>query len=208
MPEAILTKSQAEIFNSVVGVSRAFGMAIETPPGDAMEAALQDLRPFLGSAPIIGGLAVIHHGYERSTIDIDVLYARSDARILERLRPTFKLVFRAGNGWHHLEHCKTSVRLDLVPEGGLTTCGSIPGPRLVGRDGLYVALAGLIWLKIVAGRSKDDADVVELAKARMAEVAAARAKLPPELHERFDALIARAKKELEHDPHRLPPKRK
>jgi hypothetical protein len=208
MPKAMLTRSQAEVFNFGVAAARVFNMDVTPHSGDEIECTLQDVRLLQGSALIIGGLAVIHHGYKRYTHDIDILYAHADGKILERLKPSFKMVLKAKNGWHHLEHRKTGVRLELIPEGGLTTYGFIPGPKLAGGDAEFISLDGLIWLKMVSGRAKDETDVIELAKVHMAAVCAARAKLPPELHERFDALIVRAKKELDNDPHRLPKRRK
>src|SRR5262245_20207302 len=107
-----------------------------TPDSKAMGEALEDLRKVQGEALIVGGIAVIHYGYARSTTDVDLLYAHVDGKILERLKPFFKIVLKAKNGWHHLAHRKTGVRLELIPEAGLTTYGFIPGPKSVGgKDG-------------------------------------------------------------------------
>jgi hypothetical protein len=88
----------------------------------------------------------------------------------------------------------------LIPEGGLTTYGFIPGPHLFSSDNGFLPLWGLVWLKLVSGRAKDDADVIELARRRFEDVAVTRQKIPSELYERFDALIARAKQEMANDP--------
>src|SRR5262249_20745987 len=125
----VLTRSQRLTFDFARGAG-----AVNTPDGERIEATLQDLRTVQGPALIIGGLAVIHYGYERSTQDVDILYSQSDGGILKRLRPHFKIVLKAKNGWHHLEHKTTGVRLELIPEGGLTTYGFIPGPATVGGD--------------------------------------------------------------------------
>jgi len=177
---------------------------MKVPSSKALSETLGDFKKVQGKALLAGGIAVIHYGYERSTSDIDALYAHIDGGILKRLDADFKVVLRAENGWHHLQHRKTGVRLELIPEGGLTTYGFIPGPKLAGGKNGIVSLSGLIWMKLVSGRSKDDADVIEVAKVRMAKVEACRAKIPAELHERFDALIARAKRELAFDPSRNP----
>ena len=188
-----LTASQLDTFD----FARGFGM--KTIGSAGIQKTVDDLKPCLGSALVIGGLAVIHHGYERYTKDVDILYAHADGTILKRLSKNFKRVNRVSNGWHHLEHRKTKVRLELIPEGGLTTYGFIPGPHFFGSDDGYLPLWGLIWLKLVSGRIQDDADIAMLAKIRMADVAAARQKLPSELLERFDALIARAKLDLKNE---------
>jgi hypothetical protein len=58
----------------------------------------------------------------------------------------------------------------------------------------------LAWLKLVAGRAKDDADLVELMKVRAADTKAILPKLHPELQYRYAALLARARMEIENDP--------
>ena len=58
-----------------------------------------------------------------------------------------------------------------------------------------------MWLKLVSGRSKDETDIIELAVRRMGDVLATRAKLPAEMIERFDVLIARAKQQIASDPY-------
>ena len=148
----------------------------------------------------MGGVAVIHYGYERSTTDVDILYAHADGKILERLKEYFKLVLKAKNGWHHLEHRKTGVRLELVPEGGLTTYGFIPGPKLVGGKDSVISLHGLVWLKMVSGRMQDLGDLERLAMVRMSEMRSIGAKLPLELQERYDQLLVQTAKRMENDP--------
>ncbi|MCY3024099.1 MAG: hypothetical protein NTW87_34410 [Planctomycetota bacterium] len=177
---------------------------MHTPSAEDLARTLEDLRRAQGSALVIGGLAVIYHGYERSTQDIDILYADADGRILERLKPDFRIVLKAKNGWHHLEHRKTGVRLELIPEGGLGTYGFIPGPKTVGGESGFISLHGLVWLKLVSGRSQDMADLTTLAKVRQQEFAALRERLPSELLDRFDEVLAQAKREMENDPSRLP----
>ena len=111
---------------------------------------------------------------------------------------------KAAHGWHHLEHRQTGIRLELVPEGGRTTHGFIPGPQTVGGEDGFISLAGLVWLKAASGRAQDDADVIALLKLHGAEAPVLRAKLPAELQGRFDGLLARARQELERDPGRRP----
>ncbi|MGD0089977.1 MAG: hypothetical protein ABSE73_08660 [Planctomycetota bacterium] len=201
MAEAVLTPADLGIFIFAKGV----GMALDIPPGpgpEEMMAATEDLRKVQGSALIIGGLAVIHYGYRRLTDDIDILYANSDGKILERLKPYFKVVLSATNGWHELKHRKTGVRLELIPEGGLGTHGFIPWLKAAGSEGAFISLLGLVWLKLISERGKDTIDIVELAKVKPEELAALRDKLPEELKGRFAELLAQAQRELANDPWR------
>jgi hypothetical protein len=194
----VLTSTELAVFEFGKGLGMDVHSAAE------IEGALEDLRAVQGSALIIGGIAVIHHGYRRYTHDLDLLYADSDGGILKRLEPHFRIVIQAESGWHELEHRKTKVRLELIPAGGIGTYGFIPGPRVVGGEQGFITLAGLIWLKLISGRAQDDADVITLAKLRMAEFAELRLKLPAEFHARFDELLARARREMEYDPHGHP----
>lgn len=178
---------------------------MDTHSSEAIAKTLEDLRNAQGSALIVGGMAVIHYGYRRYTHDADILYANADEfDLLRRLKKNFKTVLKAQSGWHHLEHRKTKVRLELIPEGGLGTYGFIPGPKTVGGDAGFISLLGLVWMKLVAGRGKDDADLLELAKSRWNEMNSVIERLPPELGERYTELLAKAKRELQHDPGRLP----
>ena len=189
-----LTPTQLRIFDF------ARTLAMTAPSSNDLEKLLHDLKPVLGSALVIGGLAVIYHGYVRSTDDADILYAHADAGIFKRLSKHFKLIKKGRSGWHQFEHKATKLRLELIPEGGLTTYGFIPGPHFFGSDNGFLPLLGVMWLKLVSRRPKDEADIVELAVRRMGDVEATRAKLPGELVERFDALIALAKAQILTNP--------
>jgi hypothetical protein len=199
MAQAALTPSQLATFNW----ARAVG-AVHTPSAEEMAQTLEDLRKVQGSALVAGGVAVIHYGYERSTQDVDILYAYADGRILERLKTDFRLVKKLESGWHKLEHRKTGVGLELIPEGALGTYGFIPGPKTVGGENGFISLYGLVWLKLISWRPQDRADLDILAKARFSEFTALRARLHPDLHEHFDQVIAEAKWGMEHDPTRAP----
>jgi len=199
MKHAVLTPPELYIFD----FGRGFGM--DTHSSEAVARTLSDLRKAQGSALIVGGMAVIHYGYRRYTHDADILYANADEfDLLRRLKKDFRTVLKAKSGWHHLEHRKTKVRLELIPEGGVGTYGFIPGPKTVGGKEGLISLLGLVWLKLVAGRGKDDADLLELAKQQWNEMSALVERLPPELRDRYSELLAKAKREFENDPGRLP----
>src|SRR6266516_12267 len=88
---------------------------------------------------IVGGLAAIHHGYERFTKAIDVVVQSSDLDILTRVAPHYgiKVIWNDPNGWHKLQ-CE-GVRIDVVPEGRKPRKDApmaIPGPEQLGvREG-------------------------------------------------------------------------
>jgi hypothetical protein len=199
MTQLVLTRSQLATFD----FARAVG-AMKTPSSENLTVTLADVSKALGSALVVGGMAVIHYGYERNTQDIDILYANADeADILRRLKKDFKIVLKAQSGWHHFEHRKTKVRVELIPEGGLTNYGFIPGPKTVGGENGFISLLGLVWMKLVSGRLKDHADIVEVAKfGQLAEMHRLPERLPLELRDRFKDLLEQAQRELDTDPNR------
>ena len=199
MAETILAPSHLAVFAFAKGCG-----FVTTPSPEDLTHALADLRPVLSDALVAGGLAVGYHGWERVTHDIDVLYAYLDGGILERLKPHFRLVAKSKSGWHKLEHRKTHVRLELIPEGALGAYGFIPAPQTVGGENGFISLHGLVWLKLVAGRAQDIGDLVNLAKAKPGDFAAVRERLPTELRERFDEVVLQARREVEGDPYRQP----
>lgn len=196
---APIRKSYLRLFH----LAKAFNF-VNTPGADAIERTVRDLQTVQGSALLIGGLAVAHHGFERTTEDVDILYETRDSNIVKRLRKFFTLVRKASNGWIELRHNRTNVRLELVPEGGLGQYGFIPFCSTVGQDHGFISLLGLIWLKLVAGRPKDDIDLIELLKINLSDSAKIRAQLPSELHARFDEFIGKVHATLDNDPYLHP----
>src|SRR6476646_7855385 len=88
---------------------------------------------------IVGGLAAIHHGYERFTKDIDVVVQSVNLDVLTRVAPHYgiKVIWKDPDGWHKLQ-CE-GVHIDIVPEGRKprndAPC-AIPGPEKLGvREG-------------------------------------------------------------------------
>jgi hypothetical protein len=160
----------------------------------------------MGLAPVlIGGLAVSHHGYLRTTRDVDVLTNRADGLALIRR-------LKSEMGWKRYAegfmNTVLEVSLDICVEGERTSPRSeevFPPPSDLKVDRLkplpVVALPDLIALKVMSGRAQDDADVVNLLKirkSRMASIRAAAAKRlkTPSARARLKSLAARAKEEL------------
>jgi hypothetical protein len=153
---------------------------------------------------VIGGLAVNHHGYMRVTADVDILVARQEAVALYRR-------LRSQPGWRRyaegFKNTELGVGLDICVEGERTAPRSteeFPDPaamRTIPVDPLPVpVLSELLALKVMSGRARDDADVVELLKRHHARIAsltraAAQRLRTAEARGRLKALVARAKAE-------------
>lgn len=149
---------------ATLGRLRRFARMIRELP--EVDEVLTPLRAWLEgtSYRIVGGVAVVHHGYPRTTEDIDVLVAADAIAKLAASASAFE--FRAIDV-RRFEHA-SGVRIDLLVEGELLPRGDAryPSPSALepspGSD--VVGLAGLIQLKLVARRHQDLADVVALLK--------------------------------------------
>lgn len=141
-------------------------MSSSIPPVDEAIADLLALldasgRPFR----IVGGVAVIHHGYVRATRDIDVLITAAHG--LDALLSRFGF---SREGPARLRH-RNGTPIDLLIAGQPSPRpGEAPWPepdQLAASPGspAVVGLEGLIGLKLAARRAQDRADVVALLKA-------------------------------------------
>ncbi len=150
-------------------------------------------RPFR----IVGGLAVIHHGYVRATCDIDVLVTREhglDPLLagfgFERVGPA-RLRHRSGTPIDLLIAGTPSPRTGEAPWPEPSALASSPDAPEV------VSLEGLVALKLAARRAQDRADLVAILKklpeGRYLEVEAS---LPPERRRSLFHLREEALEEL------------
>jgi hypothetical protein len=124
---------------------------------------------------VIGGMALVLHGYERLTVDVDLLMTREGlAKFVERLvgrgyMPAFPAAKK------HFRDVETGVNIEIITTGEYPGDGkpkpvSFPDPSRVSEiaDGIKVIdLATLIELKLASGlsaehRVKDIADVQQL----------------------------------------------
>jgi hypothetical protein len=166
-------------------------MAPDIPPVDQ---ALPAVRRLLESAgvpfKVVGGLAVIHHGYPRTTVDVDLLVeAGSRERIDARLEP-FGF---ARETPHRLRHRATGVAVHLLVAGEpMPRPGGPPYPSPESlpsspADPAVVSLGALVRLKLLADRHQDRADVVALLKGleERAYLELEAAVEPPELRHRL-----------------------
>ena len=123
---------------------------------------------------VAGGMALVAHGYDRTTVDIDVLVDEGG------LREAHKNLDGLGyvppfEGSKNLRDTQTGVRIEFLVAGQYPGDGkpkpvAFPNPAEVAveMDGiLYVRLSDLVELKLASGmtnpgRLKDLADVQEL----------------------------------------------
>jgi hypothetical protein len=61
----MLTQAELVVFNFARGVG-----AMDTPSSEDIDRVITDLAPLQGSALLVGGIAVIHHGYRRCGSDL------------------------------------------------------------------------------------------------------------------------------------------
>jgi hypothetical protein len=155
-------------------------------------------------AVIGGGWAVWRHGYiGRVTQDIDIALPKD--RIDEFLHASsvsgFDVLKQPVGRWPKLRHRETGVEVDVLPEGGRPGIASrpapttIPHPNSMGAERRvlkYMALPSLIELKLAAGRTRDEADVVELVRENRDQVDLLRQHLAAAHHQyssRFEELL-------------------
>lgn len=146
----------------------AFGRAVKADL-PAVDVALAAVRAALARGELdyvlVGGLAVIHHGYVRATRDIDLLVDRGE---LARVEPLLASAGIERTGAKRMRHGATGVDVDLLFAGDPIPPRErvrFPSPASVARsdrEGDIVDLPALIALKLHAGRHRDLADVVGL----------------------------------------------
>src|SRR6266404_4344678 len=160
---------------------------------------------------IVGGLAAIHHGYERFTKDIGVVVQSGNLDILTRVAPQYgiEVIWHDPDGWHKLQ-CE-GVPIDVVPEGRKPRKDAptaIPGPEQLGvREGAgYARIAGWMETKLGSYRVQDRADVVQVIKvstgASLRRIRKHLGKTHAIYLRRFDELLVAAKEEKEQERER------
>lgn len=126
---------------------------------------------------LIGGMALNLHGYERMTVDVDLLMTRDG---LEKFRESFVglgYVPASPGASKHFKNTETGVRVEIITAGEYPGDGKpkevvFPDPADVSEDidGICVArMSTIIELKLASGlsaphRLKDIADVQQLIK--------------------------------------------
>jgi hypothetical protein len=160
---------------------------------------------------IIGGLAAIHHGYERYTKDVDIVVGKGHLDPLLRVAPNYgiKVIWQDPDGWHKLRH--GGVDIEVVPEGGQPRRNApttIPGLKQLGvHEGAeYANLEGWMVTKLASNRQLDRADVVQVMKkttpAALRKVRNHVAKVHDAYLRLFDELLAARDEEMEQEKER------
>jgi len=160
---------------------------------------------------IVGGMAAIHHGYERLTHDIEMVVAKRHLDSIVQVAPKYgiKVAWHGPDGWHKLDY--EGLRIEIVPEGGKAredAPTAIPGPKKLGvREGMnYANLAGWLETKLSSYRAQDRADVVQVLKrkdtATIEEVRDHIASVHAVYLRRFDQLRAAAEAEKKQEKNR------
>lgn len=155
---------------------------------------------------VMGGMALVAHGYLRTTEDVDILVTQDGLQEIHRsvvglgYRPVFE-------GSKNVRDTRTGVRIEFVVAGGYPGDGKPkpvafqnPADVAVEIDGIrYVRLATLFELKLASGmtnpgRVRDLGDVQELIRTKKLTDAFAD-QLHPYVREQFHQLAAGIKRE-------------
>ena len=141
---------------------------------------------------IVGAMALGAHGYERVTVDVDILLTRDGLATFKKahLGRGYVEKFPGSKGIRDIEH---GVAIDVLiagefPGDGLPKPVAFPDPTAVAVEGerfRILSLPKLVEIKLASGMSaphrlKDLADVLELVRA---------AKLPAELAASLDPYV-------------------
>src|SRR5262249_8039714 len=132
------------------------------------------LRAARSRLAVVGGFALIEHGYERFTKDIDLLVHGSDLpRAIETLR-TARFIGGPTPLGAELRDPETSVEIDLIGTAGGGDERALARARKARGSLPVISAPHLVLMKLETGRTKDYADVVELLKCGMSAAAVAR----------------------------------
>ena len=173
--------------------------------GRVVRALDQVLRACDCESVVGGGWAVWRHGYVgRVTQDINI--ALPQDRLDEFLKVAsvsgFEILKQQPGRWPKLVHRESGIDVDILPEGGRPGTPSrparttIPHPKIMGAiraELKYMSLSSLVEPKLAAGRLRDEADVLELARENSDQLDELRRHLKsvhPRYAERFEELVA------------------
>jgi hypothetical protein len=154
---------------------------------------------------LIGGLALVAHGYRRFTEDVDILMTPEALQIFRErlLRRGYLPAFSGAT--KTFRDTRTSVRIKVITTGDgkpKPVTFPVPTDARLQREGVWlITLDKLIELKLASGlsaphRLKDLADVQELI---------ARLKLPLALAKNLDASVRDEYHRLWHNAQAIPP---
>jgi hypothetical protein len=123
---------------------------------------------------VVGGMALVAHGYDRTTTDVDILVTPGSLSLIHQSLEGLGYL-APFQGSKNLRDATTKVKIEFLTTGGFPGDGkpkpvSFPDPELVATkiDGIsYLNLHTLMELKLASGmsnaaRAKDIGDAVEL----------------------------------------------
>lgn len=163
--------------NAAIEAAGQFFMRAD-PVHHALHAIVRRLDALGVPYAIVGGMALVAHGYDRTTADVDILVGPEGHRkaLAELTGSGYRPAFE---GSRHLRDVENGVRIEFRITGGFPGDGkpkpvAFPDPadcRVEIDRAFYVSLPRLIELKLASGmtnpgRLKDLADVQELIRAR------------------------------------------
>ena len=188
---------------------------------DPTLAALRVYAEAIGAEMVVvGGIAVIVYGYRRPT---------QDRYVLVDQRHADELAFRLMDDpdWERQEirqyaflYRPTGIRVDFLVSGHLASMGRpyvFPRPQTIHVEHTVegipvIGLHDLLWMKLLAGRMRDLADLMEICKRHLAEIDPEKVlfRLQPEdddLRQQFLDILRKAPIELENERRlgQLPP---
>lgn len=149
----------------------------DDPVHETLRAITQRLTQLNIPHCVAGGMALVAHGYDRTTIDVDILVTEEGLSTLHRELEGFGYIRPFANS-KDLRDTTTQVRIEFLVTGQFPGDGkpkpvAFPDPSMacVNMDGInYLRLPALIELKLASGmtggisRLRDFADVVELVR--------------------------------------------
>jgi hypothetical protein len=130
------------------------------------------------TAVLAGGWAVWWHGYTaRLTNDVDIVLPEDqiDDFLTAAGVAGFQVLNVPEGRWPKVQHKETDITVDILPEGKRPGTAIRPAPTLIGHPSQmggeparlhYIDLPTLVELKLAAGRTKDELDVMELLRAK------------------------------------------
>jgi hypothetical protein len=166
------------------------------PVDDVLRDVDRDLRASRITFGIAGGFAVIEHGYERFTKNIDLLVLDTDvARAMRVLRSNGFEGGRTKLG-ARMRHARRRVQVQLLRTVFEGDERAIIRREARSRRLSVIPVEHLVLMKLETGLLKDEADIVELLKAR-----ASSTKIARYLRETFPELLRASSRSL---PARVP----
>jgi hypothetical protein len=159
--------------SSAIAEASRFFMG-EGPVRHSLEKIAERLKQLDVPYVIVGGMALVAHGYKRMAVDVHILVDSEGLKAVhEALEGLGYVAPFAGS--KHLRDTETSVRIEFLVTGQYPGDGkpkplAFPDPRDVAQviDGVrYITLPALVDLKLAsgmtnAGRLRDLADVQEV----------------------------------------------